>query len=445
MEAPIDKENMWRTTLEAKADIAKILRAIAHKKRLEVLALLMDTKQTFVDLLRLTKISRTALANHLSQLISCGLVERSERGWYQITADGQEMLQAVVQSYIGSQIRVSNERRRLMEHYARTRVGASRMKKLENLKFVPHWVSHLGCLDGCIQYLGLDVSTPWLYGATGHAFIINISTKDICPSGPTAWRTQMLFKLAPNIGYEVNGVFSPKDAQGFEQKKEEAWNLVRREIDAGHPCYGWQIGDIADFYVIHGYDEIGYYYKGYRQDEGAGPKPWKEIGQMFIEVYGVKKVDPADDVTTVKEALENVLNHSKNQKEWIYPTYNAGIEGFDAWIKAVENGSAAAFGNAYNAACWAECRRYGVEFLQEAKIRLDGRAQSLFEEAKGHYEVVAQKLASVCELYPFSPLLKMEPIKIDDKSREAVEMLKVARDAEAAGLNTLAKIVDVIQ
>jgi DNA-binding transcriptional ArsR family regulator len=443
MEAPIDEENLRRTTLEAEADIAKILRAIAHKKRLEILALLIDRKQTFVDLLRSTEISRTALANHLSQLTAHGLVERLERGQYQITVDGQEMLHTVVQSYLGSQIRVSNERRRLMERYTKKGKGVSRMKKLENLKFVPHEVSHLGCLDGCLQYLGMDVSTPWLYGATGHAFVINIAAKDVCPSGPTAWRTRMLFDLAPNIGYKIDGFWSQKEAQDFDKKKKETWDFVRREIDANHPCYGWQIGDIADFYIIYGYDDIGYYYKGYHQEEGAGPKPWNEIGEMFLEVNSVKRVEPSDEITTMKQALEKILEHSKG-KYIASPTYKAGIEGFDVWINALESGSAAMFGNAYNAVVWAECRKYGIDFLQEAEERLKGRAKSLFEEAKGHYEIVAQKLARVSELYPFSPELKMDPIKTDAKSREAVETLKVARDAEAAGLKALEKILNAL-
>lgn len=318
------------------------------------------------------------------------------------------------------------------------------MKKLEGLEFVPHWVSHLGCLDGCLRYLGLDVSTPWLFGATGHAFVINIE-EGLCPSGPTAWNTTMIDELAPNIGLGVEEIFARKEDEDFEEKKEEAWRFVRGAIDAGRPCFGWQIGDIADFYTIYGYDDTGYYYKGYFQKEGAGPKPWEEIGQMFLEVYGVERTDPADDATTVKRALQNALRHSENPKEWIrYPKYRSGIEGSDAWIGGVEGGTAATFGNAYNAAVWEECRRFGVEFLKEARGRLNGEIGPLFEEAIGHYGVVARQLASVSELYPFDPELTMDPIGIDDRSREAVKAIEVALDSEAEGLKALARIVDAL-
>jgi hypothetical protein len=47
-------------------------------------------------------------------------------------------------------------------------------KKIENLKWQPRWMSYLGCIKGCLDYLKLDVSDAWLYGATGHAFAINL-------------------------------------------------------------------------------------------------------------------------------------------------------------------------------------------------------------------------------------------------------------------------------
>ena len=65
------------------------------------------------------------------------------------------------------------------------------MKILDGLTYTPAWISHMGCLSGCTRYLDIPATDSWIYGATGHAFIINIS-HDSCPSGPTAWKTQAL-------------------------------------------------------------------------------------------------------------------------------------------------------------------------------------------------------------------------------------------------------------
>ena len=64
-------------------------------------------------------------------------------------------------------------------HYKKTGIVISSKetemsKKLENLRWRPMNVTHLGCIKGCLNYLGLDVTNAWLYGASGHAFIINM-------------------------------------------------------------------------------------------------------------------------------------------------------------------------------------------------------------------------------------------------------------------------------
>jgi AraC family transcriptional regulator len=53
--------------------------------------------------------------------------------------------------------------------------GKQNMKKeLANLRWRGKMVSHLGCIKGCFAYLNLDISDGWLYGATGHAFLLNM-------------------------------------------------------------------------------------------------------------------------------------------------------------------------------------------------------------------------------------------------------------------------------
>ncbi len=317
------------------------------------------------------------------------------------------------------------------------------MKKLENCRWSEAWVSHLGCVKGCLDYLGIDVSTAWLYGGTGHAFVINMH-EIVCPSGPTAWRTMMLFELAPNLGYTLEGVFGVKHQDDFAEVQKRAWDLIQRSIDQGFPCYGWEL-EIPEFYVVYGYDETGYYFSGPGCDKGKGPKPWQELGDTgigVVEMYSVRPGEAADDATTVKQALTQALKHASNPEEWIFEDYRAGLEGFDTWIRALEEGKASDMGVRYNTGVWLECRRYAVGFLEEAKERLAGQADALFDETTGHYKVVAENLGKVAEIYPWSfEASDEDELPIDDKSRAAVEALQAARQAEAAGLQALEKIV----
>ena len=313
-------------------------------------------------------------------------------------------------------------------------------KKLKNLRWAPRWVSHLGCIKGCLTYLGLDISDAWLYGATGHAFIINMH-EDVCPSGPTAWNTEMLFKLGTNIGYNIEGVFGLKSDSDFVAKQERAWINTRQAIDQGLPCYGWEL-DIPEFYVIYGYDDEGYYFSGPGCSSGEGPKKWKELGNTRIgvlEVYTVRRGKAADDIKTIKEALQFVLEHCNNPTKWTYPKYKSGLAGFDNWMQAVEAGRANGFGMAYNAAVWGECRNFAVQFLIEASDRIGGKSVPLFDEAIRHYEVVAQNLQKVSDIFPFPP--KGDEIKDIARCKAAVECIREARNAEELGLQSLSKIL----
>ena len=90
MSKQLTSEDIQRTVLESQDDLARMLRAVAHDKRLQLLALVVEGRQEFAGLLKATGLSKTALANHLGQLLDSGLIERLERGNYQLTADGRD-------------------------------------------------------------------------------------------------------------------------------------------------------------------------------------------------------------------------------------------------------------------------------------------------------------------------------------------------------------------
>ncbi len=314
-------------------------------------------------------------------------------------------------------------------------------KRLEHLSWKPMWVSHLGCIKGCLDFLDIEVSDAWLYGGTGHAFIINLH-EEVCPSGPTAWHTEMLFKLGRNVGYEIDGVFARKNMPTFPEAQQKAWEHARRSIDAGVPCYGWEL-DIPEYYVVNGYDEIGYHYVGPSQESAKKPKPWQELGATdigVVEMYSVKPGRPADDAVVVKQAFEFALEHAQSPEKWIFPKYQAGLAGYDNWIGALQANKAHSHGMAYNVQVWCECRSLGVAFLKEAKDRLDKKLGLVFDEAIAHYDIVARNLKRVEELFPFHTR-KPEHIADEKRCHKAAQYLRVARTAEAAGLEVLKRIV----
>ncbi len=320
------------------------------------------------------------------------------------------------------------------------------MKALENCRWVPRWVAHLGCIKGCLTYLGIEISDAWLYGGTGHAFVLNLHD-EVCPSGPTAWRTMKLFELGHNLGYEIEGFFGTKDQDDFAELQRRAWEHAKVAIDQERPCYGWEL-EIPEFYVVYGYDDVGYYFSGPGCDEGKGPKPWQELGDTgigVVELYSVSPGDAADDVTTIKQALVFALEIAESPEAWISEHYKAGLQGYNNWIQALEEGKASDMGMRYNTGVWLECRQNASGFLDEAKARLPGRADALFDEAAAHYRVVAESLEKVAGVYPWEWKASDEDVlPVDDRSRAAVASLQAAKAAEASGLRALEKLLQAL-
>lgn len=248
--------------------------------------------------------------------------------------------------------------------------------------------------------------------------------------------------LGKNIGYSIDLVLGFKNIEkDFGKKQKEAWDMVKRSIDAGIPCYGWEM-DIPEYYLVYGYDDDGYYFTG-PGDAGVlvdeGYKPWRELGGSeigVVEMYSVGPGRAADDTLTVKKALEFALEHAS--EKWAHPNYRAGLAGYDIWIETLENGRATGHGMAYNTAVWAECRFFAPHFLKEASQRIDGKTSPLFAEAIGHYGTVQQNLQQVKELFPFP---WRDEINDKERCQKAIINLKEARQAEEFGLRVLEKIV----
>jgi len=322
-------------------------------------------------------------------------------------------------------------------------------KELANLQWQPLWVSHIGCIKGCLDYLGRDVSTAWIFGATGHAFLLNIC-EGVDLSGPTALNLEMIFELGRNIGYTTGQVSGARSDADFREKRRLAWERARWAIDRGLPCYVWNLDPrFPEFYVIYGYDEgeegavAGYYFSGPGSDAGAGPKPWQELGDDPIGWLAMHWLEPgqqADDVETVKGALTFALEHAEGPEKWVYPGFSAGLAGYDLWIQELEAGRASGAGVGLNAGNWSECRNYAVEFLVEARERLGPAFEGLLDEAIEHYRRVAAHLSALVGVFPFDARRSWH---IEDQARIhlAVDCLAAARDAEELGLAALQDIV----
>ena len=100
-----NNESIQLFILESLEDIADFHRALNHPTRLEILARLLTQPLEFNELQETMKIAKTSLANHLTSLIEYKLIEKIDRGFYQISIDGEDLLKNSAKTYLEIKIR----------------------------------------------------------------------------------------------------------------------------------------------------------------------------------------------------------------------------------------------------------------------------------------------------------------------------------------------------
>jgi hypothetical protein len=320
-------------------------------------------------------------------------------------------------------------------------------KRLDDMKMVPFWMSHVGGLVSCAEYLKVKASRAWVYGGCGHAFALNICEVP-CPSGPTAWGAEKCDALAANVGLKVEAFNAYRKTPDYVQARDTVWRKTREAIDAGRPCFGWNM-DYPEWFPICGYDAEGNYLFLF-QDNSVGRRHNTKLGETDIGVaciLAVSACPPADDRTVVREAARFALEHAAGKHS--RARWQTGLPACDRWMTWLQDEKlyapdGAGFGQAFNAQCWAECRHYAVAFLEEAKRRLpDGDLAPHFEEAIRQYRAVSTSFDAVAKSFPETMengKAMDERLRDPERRAEALKSLAAAREAEVAGLRALARL-----
>ena len=295
----------------------------------------------------------------------------------------------------------------------------------------------MASIEGCLRYLGCKESAAWIYGASGHAFIIAASKKpDICDYH--FWHPHPVLELVGNLGYEIDCTFGWVDDPDFADTQAKAWEKIRAAIDRGLPCFGFNIVMPPQYQLIIGYDSNGYY------SERAPDKAvqWQDV-KAFPGDLAMCSVAPGqrkDDRSVVRGALERALELAGRGND------NWGQGAYGRWLSSVETGTIKdAMGVPYLVRVWAECRSHAVAFLREAEARLgDGVPAGTFTEAVASYDRVAAAWGKLAKVVPEGGEAWGAFIADPANREELGRQLQTAREAEAQGLAALANIVKAL-
>ena len=80
-------------------EITDILKALGNVKRIQILILLLKGPQTYGIIVQELNLKKTAVSNHLTQLLEVNLIRREGNGVYEMTADGLQFIRGIENAY----------------------------------------------------------------------------------------------------------------------------------------------------------------------------------------------------------------------------------------------------------------------------------------------------------------------------------------------------------
>ncbi len=80
---------------ESFSEIVSLLKSLGNEHRFQILLYLLKGSKSFGNIVKDTNRKKTAVSNHLSQLIVTNLIEKGDYGIYKISGDGIEFMKAI--------------------------------------------------------------------------------------------------------------------------------------------------------------------------------------------------------------------------------------------------------------------------------------------------------------------------------------------------------------
>ena len=237
--------------------------------------------------------------------------------------------------------------------------------KLDNLTQAPFNCTMMGSLRGALDYHCISASDAFLYGASGHAFVLNIHN-ELCPSGPYVWNRQRVAELLTNVGLRLEplGFFH---AGSTPEERSVAESRLRESLAAGIPCMLTNM----EFQLITGTDDTGFLTAQPWACNDFPPShltfsTWGELGDgIHMDFHVLHRSEPAEPRRTVLDSLHYAVEVWRTPPAGD-PHYGMGPTGYANWREAVEAGHGASHGSWWNGVVWAECRARAADYLREA-------------------------------------------------------------------------------
>jgi hypothetical protein len=339
--------------------------------------------------------------------------------------------------------------------------------ELSNYYFSGLEASQIGALKSVADYYHIPVSSSWIYGMTGMAFLIvhDQSFKKENAGPPDT----DLFKLAHNVGLSIEGVHTYAENGMFKELQRGLWNSAREAINKGYPVFAKNIDIENQTSVVYGYDTVGYYtyswHSGNGHENADDVIPWGKLGQSLcpcgycksnreifnivvetkglISLHWAKRIPPANPLSALKDALKFVIGlNDQGVIRWHNEKYLIGRQAYIEWISALERNEINKFDFSLTLEPIADARSHAVLFLLEVKDSVYGLSSMLIDEVLEVYKKITEIYKALVHKFPYEQ--PREPISDDDR-KESIESINKLMHFEEQAYEILKRIYKEIK
>ncbi|MFW9905445.1 MAG: winged helix-turn-helix domain-containing protein [Candidatus Thorarchaeota archaeon] len=364
MYTKIQDEELQKIILSSYQRISELFKAVAHEIRIQIMALLLNKSESFSFLIEHIKtcgnkkLSKTALAHHLNQLVEENLIAKESRGMYELTEKSRTFLKAVIAVSQGLEISIIGTSN-LPDYLKRVRTS-TRNHISCNPVYQGGWNSYIAAVSGVLESLGVIYDHYYLSGRTGYCFIFRISKGMFGYIGEgilnnKTW--QEIYKGTNSFGWEVNdwslqtviNDTNPLDTD--PEPAKEMFEQIKIIIDKyDSPVVVWGI-PMPNFGIVKGYDENNYIVSSYLRKEGRKevPIPYDSIsakiswiGGVYRFLYFTKNDEEILIDEVEREAILRALNMARGMDLFLDTrvhgfSYVFGLEAYDEWTNILLN------------------------------------------------------------------------------------------------------------
>lgn len=292
--------------------------------------------------------------------------------------------------------------------------------QLDHLHQAPFSSTFMGAVRGALDHYGIGVTDAFTYGASGHAFAMNIHNQ-LCPSGPYCFDRAPIFALLENVGLHTAslGFFHAGSAPN---ERDNVETQLRDALESREPCMLINM----EFQLITACDDTGF--------RTAQPWPghdfpparltygtWSELGdEVHINFYVFRRGRILAHRAAAQAALAYAVDLWRNPATHSAGDYGMGPDAYANWKSAVEAGHGTGHGCWWNGMVWSESRTRAAEYLREiAPLLPDPSAAAPLAD---HYAAIGSLLQS-CADKETAPEAKLAHLS----EAEAHEMEAISR------------------